>query len=104
MARIFSGSRPMRNGHVRHLRLVTPHEEALERFNRASHSDALPEMQILPFAEHVQADPVAIVKSIPRADFIRAEERRVGKECVSTCRSRWSAYQSKKKKTRNTAR
>src|SRR3546814_21169595 len=26
------------------------------------------------------------------ADFIRSEERRVGKECVSTCRSRWSPY------------
>src|SRR3546814_15264034 len=25
-------------------------------------------------------------------DFIRSEERRVGKECVSTCRSRWSPY------------
>src|SRR3546814_18228015 len=28
---------------------------------------------------------------------IRSEERRVGKECVSTCRSRWSPYHSKKK-------
>src|SRR3546814_16645066 len=27
----------------------------------------------------------------------RSEERRVGKECVSTCRSRWSPYTSKKK-------
>src|SRR3546814_13701120 len=27
----------------------------------------------------------------------RSEERRVGKEGVSTCRSRWSAYNSKKK-------
>src|SRR3546814_11324873 len=27
----------------------------------------------------------------------RSEERRVGKECVSTCRSRWSPYPSKKK-------
>src|SRR3546814_21034325 len=25
-------------------------------------------------------------------DQIRSEERRVGKECVSTCRSRWSPY------------
>src|SRR3546814_16757549 len=25
-----------------------------------------------------------------------SEERRVGKECVSTCRSRWSPYHSKK--------
>src|SRR3546814_14545384 len=24
--------------------------------------------------------------------LLRSEERRVGKECVSTCRSRWSAY------------
>src|SRR3546814_1933100 len=32
----------------------------------------------------------------PRKPFqelpVRSEERRVGKECVSTCRSRWSPY------------
>src|SRR3546814_12119839 len=27
----------------------------------------------------------------------RSEERRVGKECVSTCRARWSPYHEKKK-------
>src|SRR3546814_13890069 len=27
---------------------------------------------------------------------LRSEERRVRKECVSTCRSRWSPYHSKK--------
>src|SRR3546814_11380833 len=26
------------------------------------------------------------------AQHLRSEERRVGKECVSTCRSRWSPY------------
>src|SRR3546814_5416225 len=30
------------------------------------------------------------VEMIDRA--LRSEERRVGKECVSTCRSRWSPY------------
>src|SRR3546814_11092160 len=30
----------------------------------------------------------------------RSEERRVGKECVSTCRSRWSPDHSKKKRKR----
>src|SRR3546814_14783453 len=30
----------------------------------------------------------------------RSEERRVGKECVSTCRSRWSQHHYKKKKRR----
>src|SRR3546814_11631014 len=28
---------------------------------------------------------------------VRSEERRVGKECVSTCRSRWSPYPKQKK-------
>src|SRR3546814_19002414 len=32
----------------------------------------------------------------------RSEERRVGKECVRTCRSRWPPYHSKKKPTKNT--
>src|SRR3546814_12378286 len=31
----------------------------------------------------------------------RSEERRVGKECVSTCRSRGSPYHEKKKKKRH---
>src|SRR3546814_14312105 len=32
------------------------------------------------------------------SDFVlRSEERRVGKECVSTCRSGWSPYHEKKK-------
>src|SRR3546814_14303729 len=36
-----------------------------------------------------------------RAITNRSEERRVGKECVSTCRSRWSPYHSKKKNKQN---
>src|SRR3546814_14504753 len=32
----------------------------------------------------------------------RSEERRVGKECVSTCRSRWSPDHSATKTKRNT--
>src|SRR3546814_20780100 len=40
------------------------------------------------------------VSRVPRIDRLsvhdqadsRSEERRVGKECVSTCRSRWSPY------------
>src|SRR3546814_12677840 len=30
--------------------------------------------------------------TIRHDDGFRSEERRVGKECVSTCRSRWSPY------------
>src|SRR3546814_1694467 len=46
----------------------------------------------------VLATVVASKKAKPGQDFFpltvdyRSEERRVGKECVSTCRSRWSPY------------
>src|SRR3546814_17368691 len=33
---------------------------------------------------------------------VRSEERRAGKECDSTCRSRWSPYHSKKNKPKHT--
>src|SRR3546814_14399305 len=38
---------------------------------------------------------IGIALALARADLLRgqrSEERRVGKECVSTCRSRWSPY------------
>src|SRR3546814_11100974 len=34
----------------------------------------------------------AIYYWVPMVSRFRSEERRVGKECVSTCRSRWSRY------------
>src|SRR3546814_19560929 len=36
--------------------------------------------------------------AVPYDSVVRSEERRVGKEWVSTCRSRWSPYHKKKKK------
>src|SRR3546814_15844592 len=42
-----------------------------------------------------QALPSRFVGELPAAH--RSGERRVGKECVSTCRSRWSPYPYKKK-------
>src|SRR3546814_15907770 len=35
---------------------------------------------------------------VEQNDRHRSEERGVGKECVSTCRSRWSPYTEKKRK------
>src|SRR3546814_3065879 len=32
------------------------------------------------------------LRAASSGDAARSEERRVGKECVSTCRSRWSPY------------
>src|SRR3546814_12076112 len=42
-------------------------------------------------------DPEALNRRLDRITFPeRSEERRVGKECVSTCRSRWSQVHYKK--------
>src|SRR3546814_10069407 len=38
------------------------------------------------------ADPAAAAEMAEAIRNHRSEERRVGKECVSTCRSRWSPY------------
>src|SRR3546814_17140678 len=38
------------------------------------------------------AQVVRLTGRILQVRDVRSEERRVGKECVSTCRSRWSPY------------
>src|SRR3546814_18050129 len=43
----------------------------------------------IPGAELVEAGP-DFVGLTDVAELVRSEERRVGKECVSTCRSRWA--------------
>src|SRR3546814_5448316 len=65
-------------------------------------SDLKPALRL---AHHLRGDPGAAAEAgrardpgrqsgqVPRlGGGIRSEERRVGKECVSTCRSRWSPY------------
>lgn len=42
--------------------------DAREAFNRASHSDALREMQLVP-AEEIQRDPVSIIRTIPAREI-----------------------------------
>src|SRR3546814_14299950 len=44
-------------------------------------------------AERFGTEVADIVDGLSKLDRLeRSEERRVGKECVSTCRSRWSPY------------
>src|SRR3546814_19189721 len=42
--------------------------------------------------------PLETAVTDPAMRPVRSEESRVGQECVSTCRSRWSPYHYKKKK------
>src|SRR3546814_21109744 len=56
------------------------------------HADVI--FEVVPDLEHRFVGE----KRVEAADRVgRSEARRVGKECVSTCRSRWSPYHSKKK-------
>src|SRR3546814_12999394 len=50
-------------------------------------------------AAYVRGNPTLVdaEKEAELKRLARSEERRVGKECVSTCRSRWSPYHYKKK-------
>src|SRR3546814_2413151 len=51
--------------------------------------DSLPPYEDLDRMLHMLVEEEASVDDV----VARSEERRVGKECVSTCRSRWSPYQ-----------
>src|SRR3546814_17800397 len=49
---------------------------------------------------HGPSLPAEVHAEHPTVEILRAEERRAGKECVSTCKSRWSPSHYKKQKTR----
>src|SRR6184192_1541239 len=63
-----------------------------------------PEATLAALMKHVRGPDLPTGAEIisPRADlkefYDRSEERRVGKECQSTCRSRWWPYHRKKKR------
>src|SRR3546814_11139769 len=67
-------------------------------FNPYKWGDAFTEGNALHYSWAVMQDVQGLMnlmggreKFVERLDAIRSEERRVGKEGVSTCRSRWSA-------------
>src|SRR3546814_13005672 len=57
-------------------------------------SSAEPLVQLDDLAAGIQLSdgPAQIAAPGGRYNMDRSEERRVGKECVSTCRSRWTPY------------
>src|SRR3546814_13079160 len=67
-----------------------------ERENIAPHQVVLHSDNGSPMKGSTMLATLQAVGVAPSYRRPRSEERRVGKECVSTCRSRWSPYHSKK--------
>src|SRR3546814_17744438 len=73
-------------------------QRGLARWNRERLS---PQMIEPDWADRLVSDQRMLRLEGAFLEELRSEERRVGKECVSTCRSRWSPYHSKKNITYN---
>src|SRR3546814_17163648 len=58
----------------------------------ASGSGYVPEGHIQIAGAGDQAEAMAASLPLIRCGLLRSEERRVGEECVTTCRTRWSPY------------
>src|SRR3546814_12482668 len=71
-----------------------PYVEAINRLKRERNAVVLAHNYQTPEIFHCVSDFVgdslALARQAAKADADRSEERRVGKECGSTCRSRWS--------------
>src|SRR3546814_14466029 len=67
------------------LEIATIVTETLNRYSRIQHQKIEDIFEADREARHVASGILERVHN-------RSEERRVGKECVSTCRSRWSPY------------
>src|SRR3546814_13362863 len=75
------------------LRAATLSRPSLRRTGKES--SRVLRWRIRPRPKSASAGTTGVQKSTNHAS--RSEERRVGKECVSTCRSRWSPYHENKK-------
>src|SRR3546814_19681754 len=66
-------------------------DTAIDRGNRGDHHELLRQARRCRGVMAAAASPaVANQLMAPKAPALRSEERRVGKECVSTCGSRWA--------------
>src|SRR3546814_11541135 len=77
-------------------RRALPHQQLapqkVERLNAiGSFMDRVQTVVAIQTLDRIVARVAVATEHLDR-ELVRSEERRVGKECVSTCRSRWSPY------------
>src|SRR3546814_14164327 len=82
---------PAKQGRPRGSGKLGPYRQAIVDKVKAKPDITMPDLAVWLEARHgVSVDPSNLSKFLGKEGFTRSEERRVGKECVSTCRSRWS--------------
>src|SRR3546814_17130150 len=87
----------MRDEHCRELCLFVLSPVRLRKVLRLFPQLNLPAIKSTHVAQRVFLSSTKFTKMTGQycSMFLRSEERRVGKECVSTCRSRWLPYHDK---------
>src|SRR3546814_12964484 len=69
-----------------------PTEHVVPGGRNAAAIDELGLAEFLADFDTVIGTPKDVGEALDEMEALRSAERRVGKECVSTCRSRWSPY------------
>src|SRR3546814_8026716 len=73
----------------RHCEISHPYQMPFRRISAVKTQQPI---RLLPAVLHRGTEAARHDIPVRSAVIARSEERRVGKECVSTCRSRWSPY------------
>src|SRR3546814_13663299 len=77
------------------IKLLRGVEELFRRFAVVSEARMVAKDQVFHGVELRHGDMIllpTVLHGLDATENARSEERRVGKACVSTCRSRWSPY------------
>src|SRR3546814_19655231 len=93
---IYSALNPRTNGIARHRGLCSAYGDKHPQLIRCSqfNNSYEPKYQYTLIYYLLKNLQISAYDDLSLGDYLvrRSEERRVGKECVSTCRSRWSPY------------
>src|SRR3546814_12273867 len=82
--------------HLQREGLLEHEEHAIEHVGNDRDVEEIAEAEPIDDVPHAGRPPYPTVPDRSATRVARSEERRVGNECVSTCRSRWSPEHYKK--------
>src|SRR3546814_14560026 len=109
--RISDWSSDVCSSDLRDIELTQASDVELTRYRRASVGFIFQFFNLVPsltarenvaLITAIARDPMTPEEALGRVGLSRSEERRVGKACVSTCRSRWAPHKYNKESDKKT--